>query len=122
MRKRAERPEENQVKIMEITIAELASLIRPSTAQEAPSRFWIPGAKYFIRTVTHHHTGVLVEAGPQEILLSDAAWIADDGRLTDALKTGEFNEVEIFPVGLVAIGRASIIDATQIKTIPVSQK
>lgn len=50
------------------------------------------GGKYFIRTVTHHHTGKLVRVGRQELVLKDAAWIADDGRLTDSLKTGDSNE------------------------------
>lgn len=58
----------------------------------------------------------------QELVLEHAAWIADDGRLTQALANSEFNEVEIFPGGRVIIGRASIIDATEIKTIPTSQK
>ena len=40
------------------------------------------GANYFIRTVTHHHTGKLVQVTSQELVLVDAAWIADDGRLT----------------------------------------
>lgn len=87
-----------------------------------PSLFWFVGKKYFIRTVTHHHTGELVAVTDQEIILKDAAWIADDGRLTDALKTGDFNEVEIFPIENVLIGRGSIIDAVGITTIPTSQK
>jgi len=81
------------------------------------------GGKYFIRTVTHHHTGKLVGVTPTELVLEDAAWIADDGRLTEALKSGVFGEVEMFPAGnRVIVGRGSIIDATEISTIPTSQK
>ncbi len=81
------------------------------------------GGKYFIRTVTHHHTGKLVQVTATELVLEDAAWIADDGRLTDSLKTGNFNEVEMFPDGnKVIIGRGSLIDAVEIDTIPKSQK
>lgn len=81
------------------------------------------GANYFIRTVTHHHTGKLVAVYPQELVLENAAWIADDGRLTDALAKCEFSEIEIFPPGkLVIIGRGSVIDAVDINTIPTSQK
>lgn len=86
---------------------------------------WVKGKKYFIRTVTHHHTGVFVGFSNErkEVVLEQAAWIADDGRLTDALKTGTFNEVEMFPGGSrVGVGRGSIIDAVQITDIPVSQK
>lgn len=84
---------------------------------------WRVGKNYFIRTVTHHHTGELVAVGTFEIVLRNAAWIADDGRLTQALEKSEFNEVEMFPVdSLVLIGRGSIIDAVEINTIPKSQK
>jgi hypothetical protein len=70
------------------------------------------GSNYFIRTVTHHLTGKLIEVHPQELVLIDGAWIADDGRLADALKNGEFKEVEPFPDDKrIIVGRASIIDA-----------
>lgn len=84
--------------------------------------FWNVGKKYFIRTVTHHHTGVLVAVCGDEIVIKEAAWIADDGRLTDSLKTGNFNEIEMFPTGNVLIGRPSIIDAVEMASIPTSQK
>lgn len=84
---------------------------------------WEIGKNYFIRTVTHHHTGRLVGVTNLELVLEDAAWIADDGRLTEALQQSSFNEVEMFPPGSrVIVGRGSIIDAVQIATIPVSQK
>lgn len=81
------------------------------------------GGNYFIRTVTHHHTGKLVQVTPQELVMENAAWIADDGRLTEALKTCTFNEVEMFPAGSrVIIGRGSVIDAVEIQSTPTSQK
>ena len=80
------------------------------------------GKNYFIRTVTHHHTGTLVRVTSQELVLENAAWIASDGRLTDALKKCEFDEVEMFPTGAVIVGRGSVIDAVQISKIPTSQK
>lgn len=69
------------------------------------------GKNVFIRTVTHHYTGALVSVYPQELVLRDAAWIADDGRFADALKTGTLNEVEPFPDGERIIGRGAILDA-----------
>jgi hypothetical protein len=42
------------------------------------------GANYFIRTVTHYHTGRLVEVTENELVLEDAAWIANSGRFADA--------------------------------------
>jgi hypothetical protein len=71
--------------------------------------FWEIGRCYFIRTVTHYLTGRLVSITPTEIVLEDAAWIADTGRFADFLKTGNANEVE--PVaGPVLVSRGAIVD------------
>ena len=111
--------------IEELTIKEARSLIAllgagTSTPQnQNPFRI---GGNYFIRTVTHHLTGKLVEVTNTELVLESAAWIADDGRFSDALKKCEFNEVEPFPSGRVIVGRGSLIDATEIETVPMSQK
>jgi len=67
---------------------------------------------YFIRTVTHHYTGRLVAVYECELVLEDAAWIADDGRFMQAVATGVLNEVEPFPDGRVVIGRSAVLDAT----------
>lgn len=81
------------------------------------------GKNMFIRTVTHHLTGRLVAVGPQELVLEDAAWIADDGRLADAMISGDFAEVEPYPPGHHIVGRASIIDARTVPfALPRSQK
>ena len=84
----------------------------------APKNFWIIGKPYLIRTVTMIDTGILVSMNQHEIILKDAAWVADTGRFNEALKSGRFGEVEPFPDGLVAIGRGSIIDAVRISTAP----
>ena len=103
-------------------IRELTSLFGNKDQTPSACPFEI-GAKYFIRTVTHHHTGKLVAVTPTELVLTDAAWIADDGRLTEALATGNFSEVEMFPANSqVIIGRGSLIDAVKITTTPTSQK
>ena len=80
--------------------------------------FWQVGKAYLIRTVTMIDTGVLVSIDDHEIVLSDAAWIADTGRFSKTLKTLEFSEVEPFPNGLVAIGRGALIDAVAITAAP----
>ena len=73
---------------------------------------WKVGENYFLRTVTHHLTGKLIAVTSKELWLVDAAWIADDGRFMDALKTGKLNEVEPFPDGAeVPVGRGALIDA-----------
>lgn len=109
--------------ITKLTIGEareIAAIFGGKAASENPYNI---GANYFIRTVTHHHTGKLVGVTPQELVLENAAWIADDGRLTDALKDCTFNEVEMFPADKkVIVGRGSIIDAVEITDIPTSRK
>jgi len=111
--------------IEELTIAqarEIARLFGTQTPSTKASHPYTIGSPYFIRTVTHHHTGRLVAVTKQELVLEDAAWIADDGRFSDALKSGQFREVEPFPDGPVIIGRAAVIDAVKISTTPRSQK
>jgi hypothetical protein len=83
---------------------------------------WQIGKIYLIRTVTMAQTGRLVAVTPQELVLEDAAWIADTGRFSDALASANFNEVEPFPDGPVIIGRGGLIDAVQISAAPRLQK
>jgi hypothetical protein len=97
---------------------------KPVAEKTMPHAPWNVGASYFIRTVTHHYTGKLVAVYPQELAITDAAWIADDGRFAQAVKDGAFNEIEPFPDGAnVIIGRGSILDAVEVSfPIPRSQK
>lgn len=110
--------------IEQLTIGEarqIAAIFQ--THAGASDTHWRIGSNYFIRTVTHHHTGKLVSVNEHEIVLENAAWIADDGRFTEALASCKFNEVEMFPAGSkVIIGRGSLIDAVEIDSIPTSQK
>jgi hypothetical protein len=83
---------------------------------------WVIGKHYLIRTVTMIDTGKLVAVTQQELVLEDAAWIADTGRFSDALRSESFNEVEPFPDGRVIIGRGAVIDAVQVAKSQRSQK
>ena len=69
------------------------------------------GENYLIRTVTMIQIGKLESVTPTELVLSNAAWIADTGRFYDALKTGKLNEIEPFPNDVI-IGRGALVDAT----------
>lgn len=82
------------------------------------------GRSYFIRTVTHHLTGRLVKVTSKELVLQEAAWIADDGRFHDALKTGKLNEIEPYPQESdVIVGRGALIDCVEWKhPLPKEQK
>ena len=83
---------------------------------------WEIGTIYLIRTVTMIDTGRLVAVTEHELVLEDAAWIADTGRFMQAVEKAEFGEVEPFPTGRVIVGRGSVIDAVQITLAPRSQK
>lgn len=69
------------------------------------------GNAVFVRAVTHYYTGRIVEITKDEIVLDEAAWIADSGRFEAALRTGVLNEIEPFP-SPVAVGRGAIVDVT----------
>jgi len=108
------------MKIDELTIGEarqLASMFGKSS--EHPFEI---GAVYLIRTVTMIDTGRLLRVTPTEIVLEEAAWIADTGRFSDALKSLSFSEIEPFPDGEVIIGRGAIIDMVKIKETQRSKK
>ena len=102
---------------------ELVSLLGVGQTNECGDSPWEVGKYYLIRTVTMIDTGKLIAVTDKELVLEEAAWIADTGRFADAL-TGskEFNEVEPFPNGKVIIGRGAIIDAVQITNLPREQK
>lgn len=69
------------------------------------------GKAYLIRTVTHYYTGKLVAVFKNELVLEDAAWIADTGRFGTAIKGGSLNEIEPME-GPVVVGRGAVIDAS----------
>jgi hypothetical protein len=90
-------------------LKEIQSLVgRASASTEHPYEV---GQNYFIRTVTHYYTGKLLRVTEYELVLDDAAWIADTGRFSEALAKREFNEVEPFP-GKIILGRGAILDAS----------
>jgi len=80
------------------------------------------GAVYLIRTVTMIQVGRVVAASKQYVMLEDAAWVADTGRFSDALKKWNFSEVEPFPDGIVGVSTGSIIDFVKGKEVLRSQK
>ena len=69
------------------------------------------GNAVLVRTVTFFYSGRIVLLTPEEIVLEDAAWIADTGRFATALEKGTLEEVEPYR-GPVSISRAAVVDAT----------
>lgn len=107
--------------IDEMTIGEAKQLAGMFGSASNDSH-WKVGKIYLIRTVTMIQAGRLIAVTDKELVLEDAAWIADTGRFSDALKSCEFSEVEPFPDGEVIVGRGAIIDACLVSTIQRSKK
>ena len=81
------------------------------------------GENYLIRTVSMTNTGKVVSVSEHEVVLEQAAWVADTGRFSAAIESCVFSEVEPFPDGKqVIVGRSAIIDAVQINTLPRNLK
>jgi hypothetical protein len=104
------------MEIDKMTIGELKEIQRLLWTQSSSrdDSHWEIGGVYFIRTVTHHLTGKLTRVTEHELVIEDAAWIADDGRFAEAVKSGTFGEIEPFPDGPVIVGRGSLIDARRV--------
>ena len=103
-------------------LRELLALVRDDEAQASDGGPWKIGTAYFIRTVTYFVTGRLQAVYANELVLTEAAWIADTGRFHDALKDEKFSEVEPFPADRsVIIGRNTVIDAVEINKLPLEQ-
>lgn len=85
---------------------------------------YVIGKNYIFRTVTHYWTGRLDAVYEHELVLGDAAWIADTGRWHQCLKDGTLNEVEPIPgEGLAIISRGAIVDCCEWKhVLPREQK
>lgn len=80
------------------------------------------GKAYLIRTVTMHYTGRVVAVTDSDVVLEEAAWIADTGRYANSLTDGTLNEVEPYP-GQVAVCRGAMVDFCEWKhQLPKVQK
>jgi hypothetical protein len=68
--------------------------------------------------------GILIDVTDNELVLSQAAWIADTGRFSNFVNgTIEPNEVEPFPQDeIVIVGRGSLIDAVRLDSSFSKQK
>lgn len=66
------------------------------------------GGAYFFRTVTYHLTGRVKQVLGNLLILEEAAWIADSGRFTQAIKDGVLSEVE--PVGEAILNLSTVTD------------
>jgi hypothetical protein len=94
-------------------IKELQNLFSNKVIAQEDCPFEI-GENYLIRTVTFTLTGKIKSKTNQFLVLSDADWIADTGRFSEALENSDkFNEVEPFKNDAI-VSKGSIVDATKI--------
>lgn len=95
---------------------------KPITTSDTPDNCpFEVGKSYFIRTVTYHLVGKVSSVIGTFLILHDAAWVADSGRFTQAIKNGALNEVE--PVGDAIVNLGAITDAFPwVHALPDKQK
>lgn len=100
--------------IDDLTFGQIKQLTSLLGNQPSDNSHWKVGENYAIRTVTHIDVGKLVKVTEKELVLTDAAWVADTGRFQQFIADGEVSEVEPFPSGMsVIVGRGAIIDAAE---------
>lgn len=97
--------------IEELTIGQAKELSGMINGSRSATHSLKIGEQYLIRTVTMMYTGKLVAITDFDLVLEDAAWIADSGRYADALEKGTLNEVEPYP-DTVIVSRSALVDAT----------
>ena len=75
------------------------------------------GDEIFVRTVTYHYTGRVVDVTDGFVFLEDCAWIADSGRFTEFMGGGNPSEAEIYGDREVGVNIASIVDFSKRKLV-----
>jgi len=75
------------------------------------------GSFYHVRTVTMAIAGKLKAVHGQELVFSDASWVADSGRFNEYLRdTSKAKENELFKNDVI-IGRGSVVDMTLVSSV-----
>jgi hypothetical protein len=79
------------------------------------------GKQWFVQTATLYLVGVMKAVTDGELVLDDAAWVADTGRFNEFMKTGTPNELEPCN-GPVVINRGAIICAMPAPVVVIAVK
>jgi hypothetical protein len=98
-------------------VVDLLNTLNSANSSSNTEHPYVVGENYFIRTVTYHITGKLKAVFPGELVLTEAAWVADSGRFSAALKSCDFLEVEPFHRDVI-VNRGAICDVTTIDRLP----
>lgn len=112
------------MKIDDLTIREAREIASMFGTTAAKSHSLPVGEAVLIRTVTLHYTGRIKSVTESDLVLSEAAWIADTGRFSTALKDGFPSNAEVEPfTDDVVVSRAVIVDVTRWRhDLPKAQK
>jgi len=123
---------ENAMHLYVVTVGQakqLAAMFQPHAqamgdAREASPFDALLGKNIMIRTVTMIFTGRLLAVYPQELVLVDAAWIADTKRWQQFISDGGIDACEPYPEDQrVIVGRGALIDATEwLTALPRAQQ
>jgi hypothetical protein len=106
---------------MELSLKDVKELVGAQESKKNPWERWV-GQQVYVQTVTYHYTGRVTDlVGDESAVLADAAWIADTGRLTQAMEIGEYSEVEPFP-SAIQLNYGAVIMITLSVTLPREQK
>lgn len=100
------------LKLMDMLLDSPATKAAPEYVSANPLSPIRVGNPVLIITVTRYYTGRIVGVTDSEILIEDAAWIADTGRFFDAFRDGELSEFEAYPDGVVSVARGCIVDVS----------
>jgi len=107
--------------ISELTIGQAREIAALFSTQPSVSHPYKLGQAYLVETVTKFFTGRLMAVHAGELVLTDAAWIADTGRYMQAVASGDFSEVE--PItGPIVVNRGSIVAVIEQPKLNISQK
>ena len=93
----------------------------PTDLSNSDITFLEIGKVYLIRTVTMIYTGRLKAHSKNEMLLSEAAWIAETERWSKSCKEEIFKEVEPYFRDVI-IYKGAILDITEISKPQLEQK
>ena len=110
--------------IESLTVKELRELARlasgllgaPCAAPVADTSIEV-GQSYLFWTVTFFYTGRVARITANDLVLEDAAWVADTGRLNAALKAEKFAEVEPCPNPII-LRHSAIVACTRLSKLP----
>ena len=86
--------------IDDLTIRQLKEIQSMGASSSGETALEI-GKSYLVRGVTTYMLGKLVRITPCELVLDQASWVADTGRLGDAISKGTLGEAEFVGDGVI---------------------